>query len=57
MDPDDIKNRDLYDLFWEWCRNEVYTKELSPYFADFGDVNREEMNMEIFNLLNRYLSN
>jgi hypothetical protein len=46
---------DLIQVFREWGMNCYFQNRLSPYFSDYGGVDRDEMNKDIESTLKGYL--
>lgn len=56
-DSDRLKGNSLFDIFKEWCGEQSFNYEMSPYFSDYGDVDSKLLNSEIKSDLERYLKN
>ena len=55
-DSEDLYNKNLKDIFDEWCGHQYFTYEIKPYFSDYGNVDNKKLNSEIKGNLERYLN-
>jgi hypothetical protein len=55
-DSEYLYNKNLKDIFDEWCGQQYFTYEINPHFSDYGSVDRKELNSEIKGNLERYLN-
>jgi len=55
-DSEYLYNKNLKDIFDEWCGQQYFTYEINPHFSDYGSVDRKELNSEIKGNLTRYLN-
>ena len=55
-DGERLKGNSLFDIFKEWCGEQYFTYEMSPYFSDSGDVDSKSLNQDLKSDLERYLS-
>jgi hypothetical protein len=56
LDSEFLYNKNLKDIFDEWCGHQYFTYEIKPHFSDYGDVDNKELNSEIKANLERYLN-
>jgi hypothetical protein len=56
LDSEFLYNKNLKDIFDEWCGHEYFTYEIKPYFSDYGNVDNKKLNSEIKGNLERYLN-
>lgn len=54
-DGERLKGNSLVDIFKEWCGEQYFTYEMSPYFSDSGDVDSKALNQDLKSDLERYL--
>lgn len=54
-DGEKLKGNSLVDIFKEWCGEQYFTYEMSPYFSDYGDVDSKALNQDLKSDLERYL--
>lgn len=55
-DSEDLYNKNLKDIFDEWCGHQYFTYEINPHFSDYGNVDNKKLNSEIKGNLERYLN-
>ena len=55
-DSEYLYNKNLKDIFDEWCGQQYFTYEINPHFSDYGSVDKKELNSEIKFLLTKYLN-
>ena len=56
LDSEFLYNKNLKDIFDEWCGQQYFTYEIKPYFSDYGNVDNKKLNSEIKGNLERYLN-
>ena len=56
LDSEFLYNKNLKDIFDEWCGHQYFTYEIKPYFSDYGNVDSKKLNSEIKGNLERYLN-
>jgi hypothetical protein len=56
LDSEFLYNKNLKDIFDEWCGHQYFTYEIKPYFSDYGNVDNKKLNSEIKGNLERYLN-
>lgn len=51
LDIEDLKDRNLNDIFRDWLSEERLSYEMNPRFSDWGDVDNKELNKDIRSIL------
>jgi hypothetical protein len=54
LDIEDLKDKNLNDIFKDWLSEQSFNYEMNPRFSDWGDVDKGELNKDIRSILKRF---